>query len=188
MYLRGLISSLARRQIGIPYDRSERQHDQSKYGLRALLRMAIDGIVAHSSLPLQLSFYVGLVVAFGSAVLALFYLVLHLVWPNIGAGRLHDHTASHPFRDRDKQYVSWRSRHLCGPHLDRCGLPDDNHLRSCQFRRTDRAGRAKPHAVKREARARRSKDRSIMRRIDPNLWSGRRALVTGHMGSKLKGG
>ena len=40
MYLRGLISSLARRQIGIRYDRSERQHDQSKYGLPALLRMA----------------------------------------------------------------------------------------------------------------------------------------------------
>ncbi|MDI1264418.1 MAG: glycosyltransferase, partial [bacterium] len=45
---------------------------------RSLLRLAMDGIIAHSSLPLQFSFYVGLSIATASVVLASFYLVLRL--------------------------------------------------------------------------------------------------------------
>jgi dolichol-phosphate mannosyltransferase len=78
MYLRGLISSLARRQIGIPFDRSERLHNESKFKFRSLLRLAMDGIVAHSSLPLRISFYIGLIIAFGAALMAGFYLLLYL--------------------------------------------------------------------------------------------------------------
>ncbi len=78
MYLRGLISSLARRQTGIPFDRSERLYNESKFRFRSLLRLAMDGILAHSSLPLRISFYVGLVIAFASVLLASFYLVLRL--------------------------------------------------------------------------------------------------------------
>lgn len=78
MYLRGLISSLARRQTGIPFDRSERLYNESKFRFRSLLRLAMDGILAHSSLPLRVSFYVGLVIALASVLLAGFYLVLRL--------------------------------------------------------------------------------------------------------------
>ena len=38
----------------------------------------MDGIVAHSSLPLRISFYIGLIIAFGAALMAGFYLLLHL--------------------------------------------------------------------------------------------------------------
>ncbi|WP_201789025.1 glycosyltransferase family 2 protein [Nitrobacter vulgaris] len=79
MYLRGLISSLARRQIGIPFDRSERLHNESKFKFRSLLRLAMDGILAHSSLPLRISFYIGMFIALAAVLLATFYLVLHLV-------------------------------------------------------------------------------------------------------------
>jgi len=78
MYLRGLISSLARRQTGIAFDRAERLHNESKFRFRSLLRLAMDGILAHSSLPLRISFYVGLVIALASVLLASFYLVLRL--------------------------------------------------------------------------------------------------------------
>jgi glycosyltransferase involved in cell wall biosynthesis len=83
-YLRGLTSSLARRQIGIPYDRSERVHNESKFRLMALLRLALEGVLAHSSFPLRVAFYLGVLFATGAAMLAAFYLVLRLMDPTSG--------------------------------------------------------------------------------------------------------
>ncbi|MDO9436516.1 glycosyltransferase family 2 protein [Hydrogenophaga sp.] len=82
MYLRGLISSLARRQTGIPYNRSRRDFNESKFPLRALTRLAADGIIAHSSFPLKVSFYVGIVIALASTLLAFFYLALRAWMPD----------------------------------------------------------------------------------------------------------
>lgn len=85
LYLRGLVSSLARRQIGIPYDRAARQGDRSKFPLIGLIRLALDGFIAHSALPLRLAFFVGLFMACVSAGLASFYLIARLLvgrnWP-----------------------------------------------------------------------------------------------------------
>lgn len=81
MYLRGLISSLARRQTGIPFDRNERLYNQSKFRFGSLLRLAMDGILAHSSFPLRISFYVGFLIALGAALLAAFYFAIHIFWP-----------------------------------------------------------------------------------------------------------
>ena len=85
LYLRGLVSSLARRQVSIPYDRSARHGDQSKFPLLSLVRLALDGFIAHSTLPLRFAFFVGLFMAFASAALASFYLVARLLvgqdWP-----------------------------------------------------------------------------------------------------------
>lgn len=82
MYLRGLISSLARRQAALPFDRAERRHNESKFRLGSLLRLALDGVLSHSSMPLRVSFYVGLLIALATVVLAGFYLFLRLVWPD----------------------------------------------------------------------------------------------------------
>ena len=78
MYLRGLISSLARRQTGIPFDRASRLHNESKFRFRSLVRLAMDGIIAHSSVPLRMSFYIGLVIALAAVLLASFYLMVRL--------------------------------------------------------------------------------------------------------------
>jgi dolichol-phosphate mannosyltransferase len=84
-YLRGLISSMARRQAGIAYDRAERRANRSKFPLGSLVRLALDGFIAHSSVPLRLAFYVGLSLAAMSALLAFGYLFARLVvgqnWP-----------------------------------------------------------------------------------------------------------
>ena len=82
MYLRGLISSLARRQVGIPYDRAERLSNESKFKFGSLMRFAMDGILAHSSLPLRVSFYAGVVIAIAALVLAAFYNLLRLAEPS----------------------------------------------------------------------------------------------------------
>lgn len=77
LYLRGLVSSLARRQVGIPFERSDqRQFGVSKFGPWNLALLAADGIVSHSSFPLLVSFYVGIGTAFGSFLLGVFYILL----------------------------------------------------------------------------------------------------------------
>lgn len=82
MYLRGMISSLSRKQVGIEYDREKRQFNESKYGLMPLIALAMDGILTHSSFPLRISFYVGISIALLAALLAVFYLAIYLFFPD----------------------------------------------------------------------------------------------------------
>ena len=60
-YLRGAIAAMGFSQLGIPYDRQERQAGRSKFSMRQLVSLAIDGILAHSVAPLRLATMVGLV-------------------------------------------------------------------------------------------------------------------------------
>jgi polyisoprenyl-phosphate glycosyltransferase len=84
-YTRGLISSLAARQVGIPYDRSSRERGQSKFPIRRLFGLACDGILGHSLLPLRLATYFGLLMSLLMCLLGLFYLVARIAagsdWP-----------------------------------------------------------------------------------------------------------
>jgi len=84
-YLRGYIASLGYRQIGVDYDRRERQRGKSGFNFGSLVNLALDGIVSHSILPLRLASVIGLVVATLAAVTVLLYLVLWLTltetWP-----------------------------------------------------------------------------------------------------------
>ena len=58
-FVRGLRTFVGFRQIGIPYERAARASGKPKYTLRALVRLAIDGLVNFSSYPLQLATYIG---------------------------------------------------------------------------------------------------------------------------------
>jgi len=84
-YTRGLTSILAANQAGVSYDRSERRHGTSKFPLLKLCAMAIDGFVAHSTIPLRIASYIGLVIALVAALASLFYIVGRLFfgldWP-----------------------------------------------------------------------------------------------------------
>ena len=74
-YLRGAISSIGFQQIGIPYDRSERKHGNSKFGSAAMFRLAVAGILNHSVIPLQLATYMGLFISIIMFILATVYFV-----------------------------------------------------------------------------------------------------------------
>ena len=74
-YLRGTIASLGLRQFGITYDRSSRTHGQSKFGVAQLAKLAIDGITNHTTLPLRLSSYLGLLLVVVASILVCFYLI-----------------------------------------------------------------------------------------------------------------
>ena len=84
-YLRGSIAALGFRQIGVPYDRNERLRGRSKFSLRDLVALALDGILNHSIVPLRISTYTGLIVSVITFLGLIFYGIARLTfgreWP-----------------------------------------------------------------------------------------------------------
>jgi dolichol-phosphate mannosyltransferase len=66
-FVRGLRTFVGFNQVGLTYERGAREAGQSKYSLRALLHLAVDGLVSFSGYPLRLVTYLG----FLSAALAI---------------------------------------------------------------------------------------------------------------------
>ncbi|SFG67961.1 dolichol-phosphate mannosyltransferase [Palleronia marisminoris] len=84
-YLRGLISTMGFSQIGIDYDRDARTAGSSKFPLKAMVTLAVDGIVNHSLVPLRIASITSLCVGMATFLLAIFFLIGKLVlgqdWP-----------------------------------------------------------------------------------------------------------
>ena len=75
-FLRGLIPWIGFRQIGVPYLADKRYAGQSKYSTGKMLRLAIDGILSFSIIPLRLSFFLGLIVSLFAFLYAVYVLVV----------------------------------------------------------------------------------------------------------------
>jgi glycosyltransferase involved in cell wall biosynthesis len=73
-YLRGLIASMGFNQIGLTYDRVARKQGTSKFNLRQLTGLAIDGILHHSIVPLRIATAIGLTM-FAVVILSIGYIV-----------------------------------------------------------------------------------------------------------------
>ncbi|MEA4847717.1 MAG: glycosyltransferase family 2 protein [Clostridiaceae bacterium] len=58
-FLRGMVSWIGFRQIPVEYEREERFAGETKYPLKKMIKLALDGIVSFSSKPLRLSQYLG---------------------------------------------------------------------------------------------------------------------------------
>jgi len=67
-FLRGMVSWVGFRQVGVEYERSKRFSGATQYPLRKMLRFAWDGITGFSYFPLQLATYLGFAVAGLSAI------------------------------------------------------------------------------------------------------------------------
>jgi polyisoprenyl-phosphate glycosyltransferase len=68
VFLRGLRAWSGFKQIGLEYERDARQAGEPKYSFRKLVRLAMDGMLAFSTLPLRLATYLGfLALAFSTA-------------------------------------------------------------------------------------------------------------------------
>lgn len=61
-FVRGMISWLGFRQIGLSYQREGRYAGKTKYSLTRMLRLAIDGITSFSVFPLKIATFMGLLV------------------------------------------------------------------------------------------------------------------------------
>lgn len=73
-YIRGLRAWVGFRQTSVAFDRPERYAGQVKYTLRKSLRLAFNGIISLSEVPLRLATYFGLFVSMASFVLGLIFI------------------------------------------------------------------------------------------------------------------
>ncbi len=84
-YIRGLIASFAVNEARVPYNRDKRQHGASKFPVSKLIGFALNGIYGHSTVPLRVASWCGLIIAFVTALLSAYYLVGALAfgatWP-----------------------------------------------------------------------------------------------------------
>ncbi len=80
-FLRGLVSWVGFRQVGIVYDRDSRHAGKTKYPISKMMRFAIDGITSFSEAPLRFATYFGFTVslfAFAYAAIVLAFKLLDL--------------------------------------------------------------------------------------------------------------
>ncbi|MEQ8174228.1 MAG: glycosyltransferase family 2 protein [Syntrophomonadaceae bacterium] len=78
-FIRGLVSWVGFRQTAIEYVRDERLAGETKYSLKKMLRLSMDGITSFSLKPLQLATWSGLFIA-GLSLLFLVISAVRLIW------------------------------------------------------------------------------------------------------------
>ena len=79
-FVRGLRSWIGGRQIGVMVDRDIRRAGRAKYSLPKLIRLAVDGLVSFSDVPLRLASVLGFAVS-GLSVLGI---IVVLIWRATG--------------------------------------------------------------------------------------------------------
>jgi len=77
-FLRGMVSWVGFRQVGVEYKRQPRFAGSSKFTLGKMVRFALDAITSFSYVPLQLSTYIGFALALVSVLAILAVIVLRL--------------------------------------------------------------------------------------------------------------
>ncbi|MFB0613102.1 glycosyltransferase family 2 protein [Aurantiacibacter poecillastricola] len=84
-YLRGLISCMGFSQVGLEYDRADRVAGTSKFPLKSMILLAVDGVLNHSLVPLRLASFMGMAIGFLSILAIFIYLLGRVVfgqaWP-----------------------------------------------------------------------------------------------------------
>jgi len=84
-YLRGTIAAMGFNRVGIEYDRKARICGSTKFSMSGYFRIAIDGIVSQSVIPLRLATYSGIAVAFtmmvAIAILIIGSFLFGTAWP-----------------------------------------------------------------------------------------------------------
>lgn len=86
IYIRGYIASFGFKQIGIPYNRGERKKGVSKFRTKDLIKLALDGILNHTVIPLRVASIFGIVISFITLLLIIGYsffkIFFNLNWPD----------------------------------------------------------------------------------------------------------
>jgi polyisoprenyl-phosphate glycosyltransferase len=77
-YVRGMFSWVGFRQTAVPYTRASREAGQSKYPMRKMARLALDGFVGFSTAPLRFALTAGLVMAIGSVLYGIVVIAMKL--------------------------------------------------------------------------------------------------------------
>ncbi len=80
-YVRGMVSWLGFKQTGVEYVRDPRHSGETKYTLRKMAKLAIDGITSFSNVPLQIAGHLGFWIS-GLALLYIVYILAMKVFTN----------------------------------------------------------------------------------------------------------
>ena len=80
LFLRGMVKWIGFKQIGIPYIPKQRHAGESTYSMKALLKLALHGIVSFSTKPLYLSIFIGLSTAGLGVIFYSIYVVYSLFY------------------------------------------------------------------------------------------------------------
>ena len=83
-FVRGIRSWLGFKQIGLEYERHARYVGTPKYSLRRLFKLAFDGMVSFSTMPLRLASFLGFIVS-GLAVLGILFTLAQRIFHSLFA-------------------------------------------------------------------------------------------------------
>lgn len=86
-FMRGMSVWVGYKQTGITYERDARKAGETKFPLKKMLQLALDGITSFSYLPLQLATYIGFFVAVLSLVFLIVVFLLRLFMPDFFYGQ-----------------------------------------------------------------------------------------------------
>lgn len=75
-FIRGLVSWIGYKQIGVPYMRDKRYAGETKYPYKKMIKFALDGITSFSSFPLKLSSWFGFIISFFAFLYSCFIIIL----------------------------------------------------------------------------------------------------------------
>lgn len=73
-FVRGLRGWVGYRQTGLPYERDNRQAGTSKYSFLKLCKLALDGLIAYSTVPLRIAVWVGVFFSLSGALYFIYIL------------------------------------------------------------------------------------------------------------------
>lgn len=85
-FLRGLRAWVGFKQVPLHYERQPRHAGKAKYRLRHLIKLALDGLVSFSSVPLRLAVYSGFLVSLGGVGYLAFAVVSHFINKRVPLG------------------------------------------------------------------------------------------------------
>lgn len=85
-YTKGMYDLIGFSKAPVDYDIAERVAGSSKWNVRKLMKLGVDGLLSHSVVPLRLASYMGLTVSVIAFAYLLMVLVKALIWGDAVAG------------------------------------------------------------------------------------------------------
>lgn len=85
-YLRGMISWLGFKTAEVPFQRDQRLAGESKYPLRAMIRLALNGVLGFSDVPLRLALWSGMTISVLALLFGLYILASWFFNDNVVQG------------------------------------------------------------------------------------------------------
>ena len=85
-YLRGMFAWVGFRQTIVQFDRPQRFAGGTKYPLKKMIRLAMDGVIGFSDVPLRLALWLGALVSLGAMIYGIYIFAIALFTGGLVAG------------------------------------------------------------------------------------------------------